>query len=218
MKAGKWLLLLFFLVVAAALLANKGTVSTPTDANSQGLAAPLSSGQPLPAPSNVLGSDSIVGKPTISARRIDTILAAYHSPAAGLGQFIYTRGLYYHIDPVHVLAIFLHESTMGTSGEATKTYSPGNERCIQDRPCVDRNLGGYAQMESWADGFEHLYWLLYYGYVQGRVTIPIVGHVCVTVEQIVGVFAPSSDGNDEAAYIAAWKDAVTAWRAGRVQV
>ena len=218
MKTGKWLLLLFLLVVAAALLANKGTVSTPTDARTQGLAAPLSSGQPLPAPSNVGGSHSIVGKPTISARRIDALLAAYRSPTAGLGQYIYDAGLRYRIDPVHVLAIFLHESRMGTTGEATKTYSPGNERCIQDRPCIDPQLGGYAQMESWADGFLHLYMLLYYGYVQGQVTIPIVGHACVTVEQIVPVFAPSSDHNDVAAYISAWEVAVDAWRAGRTVI
>lgn len=49
-------------------------------------------------------------------------------------------------------------------------------------------------------------------------TDAIVGHPCSTVEQIVPVYAPSVDGNNEAAYIAAVERAVAAWRDGRVQV
>lgn len=158
---------------------------------------------------------SIVGPPTISAGRIDAILTAYDSPAAGLGQYIYDTGVKSGIDPVYVLAIFLHESMMGTTGEARKTMSPGNERCIPDRPCVDQQLGGYAQMESWQDGFAHLYTLLYDGYLKGSVSSQCP---CVTVSQIVPVFAPSSDGNDEYAYIQAWEHAVQAWRAGAMNV
>ena len=159
---------------------------------------------------------TIVGEPTISIQRINVILAAYHSPTAGLGQDIYNLGLQYRIDPVFVLAIFLHESQMGTVGEATKTLSPGNERCLPDRSCTDPQLGGYAQMESWSDGFAHLFSLLYYGYILGKVTLPLVGQRCTSIEQIVLVFAPPSDHNDVAAYIAAWQYAVDAWRAGRI--
>jgi len=158
---------------------------------------------------------SIVGPPTISPGRIDAILIAYHSPAAGLGQYIYDTGVRYGIDPVHVLAIFLHESTMGTAGEAIKTMSPGNERCIPDLPCVDLQLGGYAQMKSWQDGFAHLYALLYAGYLKGGISSRCP---CVTVSQIVPVFAPSPNGNDEQDYIQAWEHAVQAWRAGAINV
>lgn len=172
----------------------------------------------LPSNAHTAAQYTIVGPPTISTSHINAILAAYHSPAAGLGQDIYNLGLRYHIDPVFVIAIFLHESRMGTTGEATKTLSPGNERCISDRPCDDPQLGGYAQMESWADGFAHLFSLLYYGYVRGQVTIPIVGHRCTTIDQIVLVFAPPGDHNNVAAYIAAWMNAVNAWRAGRIQL
>jgi len=62
-----------------------------------------------------------------------------------------------------------------TTGEATKTLSLGNECCIPDRPCIDQAQGGYAQMRSWEDGFEHWYRLIRDGYVQGQVTIPLVG-------------------------------------------
>ncbi|MGB8346585.1 MAG: hypothetical protein WCD86_16990 [Ktedonobacteraceae bacterium] len=209
-KAALCILLLFgaFIAVAAMQAQN----ARPTD----GVGSfDLSAAQLSPTAS---GSYPITGKPTVRAAQINAILAAYHSPARGLGQYLYDEGVKYGIDPVHVLAIFLHESEMGTTGEARKTMSPGNERCLSDRPCVDTQLGGYAQMESWQDGFAHLYALLYYGYIEGQVTIPLVGHRCVTVAQIVPVFAPSGDRNDVAAYIANWVRAVITWRAGRVLV
>lgn len=165
----------------------------------------------------------LTGKPTISAAFINRVLAAYGSPASGKGQALYTLGVKYGIDPVYALAFFLHESRFGTTGEAAVTLSLGNERCIQDRPCM--NTAGtacqsgqscYAKMESWEDGFDHWYQLILYGYVQGKVTIPLVGHVCTTVDQIIPVYAPSADNNDVAAYIASIKHAVDTWRAGRI--
>jgi hypothetical protein len=161
---------------------------------------------------------SVTGKPTISASFINRVLAAYHSPARGRGQALSSLGVKYGIDPVYALAFFLHESRFGTTGEARVTLSLGNERCITDRPCIDRQLGGYAQMESWEDGFEHWYMLILYGYVQGQVTIPLVGHTCKTIDQIVPVYAPSSDHNNVEAYIQAIKSAVDTWRAGRIFV
>src|SRR6266851_2767951 len=160
----------------------------------------------------------VVGKPTISASFINRVLSAYGSPAAGKGQALYDLGVTYGIDPVYALAFFGHESRFGTTGEARKSLSLGNERCIVDRPCIDQNQGGYAQMFSWEDGFVHWYHLIKYGYVEGQVTIPLVGHVCLTVDQIIPVYAPRSDHNDVQGYIAAVKQAVDALRKGEVQV
>jgi hypothetical protein len=160
----------------------------------------------------------VLGPPTISITHINAILAAYGSPAAGLGQALYTDGVTYGIDPVYALAFFLHESRFGTTGEARKTLSLGNERCIRDRPCIDQQMGGYAQMDSWQDGFAHWYRLIYYGYVHGQVSIPLVGHVCTTLAQIIPVYAPSSDGNDVQSYISAVETAVDTWREGSVYV
>ena len=151
-------------------------------------------------------SYAVVGPPTISAAFIDTVLSAYHSPAAGLGSVISDQGMHYGIDPVYALAFFWHESDFGTTGEARVTHSPGNERCIPDRPCIDQDRGGYAQMESWADGFAHWFRLIRDLYVNtwGRVTL----------EQIIPKYAPGSDGNDEAAYIRAVEHVVEVWRSG----
>lgn len=158
---------------------------------------------------------SILGKPTMSAAWIDRVLAAAHSPAVGTGKALYTLGVHYGIDPVYALAFFHHESVYGTMGEARVTHSLGNERCIQDRPCIDRDRGGYALFPSWIDGYQQWYALMLYGYVRGQVTIPIVHHPCSTLEQILPIYAPSLDGNDEQAYLTAVLSDVAHWRAGQ---
>ncbi len=152
------------------------------------------------------GSYAVLGKPTINVDFINQVLASYNSPAAGKGQALYDLGVKYGVDPAYALAFFLHESTMGTTGEARKTLSLGNLRCIPARPCIDQNLGGYAQMYSWEDGFEQWYKLIRNLYV--------TRWGLVTVDQIIPVYAPSSDHNDVNGYIGALKHYVTTWHAG----
>jgi hypothetical protein len=149
--------------------------------------------------------------PSITPERIDQILAEAHSPAAGLGEAVFKLGVKYGIDPSFALAFYHHESVYGRTGEARKTYSTGNERCIPDRLCIDRQRGGYAQMYSWLDGFDHWFRLIAYGYVEGHVTIPLVGHRCITVDEIIPVYAPSSDHNNVKAFINAVKHDVDTW-------
>ena len=167
---------------------------------------PIAAKTPIPIHT---GPYSVLGKPTISAAFINEVLAAYHSPAAGLGQAMYDLGVKYGIDPVYALAFFMHESLFGTTGEARATLSLGNLRCIPTRPCIDQNRGGYAQMYSWQDGFEQWYKLIRNLYVAqwGR----------VTVDQIIPKYAPNSDGNNEAEYIATLKYEIDTWHAGKIK-
>jgi hypothetical protein len=159
-------------------------------------------------PGQGAASYTVLGPPTISAAFINQVLSAYHSPAQGRGQALYADGVKSGIDPVYALAFFRHESAFGTTGEVR--LSLGNERCIPDRPCVDQDQGGYAQMESWEDGFRHWYALILHLYVeQWHLT---------TVEQIIPKYAPGTDGNDETAYIVAIEHAVDVWRQGEVWV
>jgi hypothetical protein len=167
--------------------------------------APPKATIPVPA-----GAYSVQGPPTISADFINKVLASYGSPAAGKGQKLYDLGVKYGIDPAFALAFFMHESTFGTRGEAATTMSLGNLRCIPNRPCVDQDRGGYAQMNSWEDGFEIWYQLI------RNLYIPAWG--ATTIEKIIPHYAPSSDNNNELEYIASLKASINSWRAGIVRV
>ncbi len=155
------------------------------------------------------GPYSVLGKPTISAIFINQVLDSFHSPAVGTGQQMYDLGVQYGIDPVYALAFFMHESTFGTTGVARTTLSLGNMRCIPTRPCIFGNNGGFAQMRSWVDGYEQWYKLIRNLYV-GQWGL-------VTVDQIIPVYAPSSDHNDVAAYIGSLKDEINTWHMGNLR-
>jgi hypothetical protein len=164
---------------------------------------------PIPAKTSIptqTGPYSVLGHPTITPDFINQVLASYNSPAAGMGQQLYDLGVKYGVDPVYALAFFMHESLFGTTGEARATFSLGNLRCIPTRPCIDQDRGGYAQMYNWVDGFEQWYKLIRNLYVAqwGR----------VTVDQIIPKYAPNSDGNDEAGYVASLKHEIDTWHAG----
>ena len=148
-------------------------------------------------------TDTLSGKPTITAQFIDQVLVFSHSPAAGLGQVLYDDGVQYGIDPVFALAFFMHESQFGTLGVARVTLSLGNLRCLPTYPCDD----GYAAFASWSQGFLAWYQLMRTGYLARGLS---------TLEQIIPVYAPSSDNNNVSAYIAAVKHAVQTWRNGQI--
>jgi hypothetical protein len=165
--------------------------------------------KPLPPKTTLptqTGPYSVLGKPTITAAFINRVLATYKSPAAGKGQALYDLGVQYGIDPAFALAFFLHESSFGTAGEATKTLSLGNLRCIPNFACVDQDRGGYAAFSSWQAGFQAWYELIRNYYVAQR--------GLTTVDKIIPIYAPTADNNDEAAYIASLKHALDTWHSG----
>lgn len=160
---------------------------------------PITAKKPVPTQT---GPYSVLGKPTITADFINQVLASYNSPAAGKGQTLYNLGVKYGIDPVYPLAFFMNESLFGTTGEARVTLSLGNSRCIPTRPCIDKNIGGFAQMYSWEDGFEQWYKLIRNLY--------IAQWGFVTIDQIV----PTYTGESGKGYVAALKHEINTWRAG----
>jgi hypothetical protein len=154
----------------------------------------------IPLPSLPIGSafaaslptvagHTIVGAPSISANKIDSVLCSVHSPACGTGQTLYDDGVQNDIDPAYALAFFLHESSYGTAGVARYTHSLGNMRCMTGYACS----GGYASFTSWEQGYHAFYSLLE--------SATYIGGGRVTIEQIVPVWAPPSDHNDDTAYI-----------------
>ena len=152
------------------------------------------------------GTYSVVGNPSLTANFINQVLSYYHSPAAGKGQALYSLGKQYGIDPAFALAFFLHESSFGTQGEARKSLSLGNIRCIPNYRCEEN----FAQFDSWEDGFKAWYQLIRNLYVdQWGLT---------TVDRIIPRYAPQADNNNEQAYIAALKHAIDTWHSGQIIV
>jgi len=148
----------------------------------------------------------VEGVPTVDADFINQVLEVYGSPAQGKGQTLYDLGVKYGIDPVYALAFFMHESSFGTTGVARVTLSLGN---IRATPGYE-NFDGYRKYKSWEAGFEDWYKLIKVQYIEKW--------NLSTIDQIVPVYAPSSDHNDVDAYIQSVKQAVDIWRSGVVQV
>ena len=109
-------------------------------------------------------------------------------------------------------AVWLED--FGKTGIGAANHSLGNIRCSTGFACQY----GFRYYASWEKGYRDWYQLNLPGYVQGQITIPIVGHRCSTIEQIIPVYAPSSDGNNVTGYIHAVLSAVRTWRAGSVSV
>ena len=167
---------------------------------------------PLPPKKKIspqAGPYSVTGKPSLTVDFMNRVLAYNHSPAAGKAQALYDDGLKYGLDPAYALAFFMHESSFGTAGVATVTLSLSNMRCVPEYAC-DNEGGGYAKFDSWEQGFEAWFKLIRNLY--------IAQWGLVTVDQIIPVYAPSSDHNNVAGYIAALKHTIDTWRAGVVQV
>ena len=167
---------------------------------------PLPPKNPIPTK---LGPYSVVGKNSLSVDFMNRVLAYYHSPAAGKAQALYDDGAKYGLDSAYALAFFMHESLFGTTGVARVTLSLSNMRCVPGYRCLQEH-GGYAIFNNWEQGFEAWFKLIRNLYVSywGR----------VTVDQIIPKYAPNSDGNNEAAYIATLKHTVDTWRAGIIPV
>ncbi len=155
-------------------------------------------------------SYSVQGKPTVTVKFINAVLAHYNSPAAGKGLVLYDDGVKYGIDPVFAMGFFYQESRLGTTGIARVTLSLGNIRTPVTPDCKCRAYHGYRQYDTWEDGFLDWYKLILKLYIKGW-------HL-TTVDAIVPVYAPSSDNNNVVAYIATVKQAVDTWRGGRVVV
>ncbi|NTV66013.1 MAG: glucosaminidase domain-containing protein, partial [Oscillochloris sp.] len=157
------------------------------------------------------GDYQLQGVPTITAQQIDTILAAYGSPATGTGATWYNLGLKYGIDPAFAVAFFIHESSAGThpgwagwKADGTSTHNVGNIICAGYATCYGR----FRDYSSWDEGIEDWYRLIDVEYIKGRGTL--------TVQDIVPIYAPSFE-NDVQAYINAVTSLVDQWRTNGVQ-
>ncbi len=158
----------------------------------------ITSGQTVLA-SSTSHSYAVMGRPTITAARINQVLCGAGSPACGTGTALYSLGVKYGIDPAFALAFFNEESTYGKYGIASVNRGLGNIRCTPGYWC----LNGFRAYHTWAAGYQDWYALIRYQYVN-------VWHL-MTVPQIVQRYAPSSE-NNSALYIHNVEHFVSAWR------
>lgn len=158
------------------------------------------------------GEHSVLGDPSIDAAAIDTILSKYGSPAVGTGQVWLQLGQQYGIDPAYAVAFFIHESGAGTNPgwagmkpDGSTTHNVGNIICAGYATCYNR----FRDYGSWDEGIADWYKLISYEYVDGR--------GAASVEQIIPIYAPSSDNNDVPGYINVVVSMVEGWRQGTIR-
>jgi len=145
----------------------------------------------------------LISPPRITRALFAQMLQTAHSPATSEAQVCYDRIVAHGVDPAIALAFFRHESQFGTAGAAVQTRNWGNLRKGQGK--ATGTLSGFATYARWADSADDWAALIADYYVRQR--------GLTTVETTIPVYAPSSDGNAPAAYVADVLRSVAAWQA-----
>ena len=157
------------------------------------------------------GEHSILGPPSITVDQIEAVLTQYNSPARGTGKIWFALGQQYGIDPAYPLAFFVQESTAGSnsgwaglkSGGGT-THNVGNIICAGYATCYKGN----RDYPSWEAGIDDWYRLIAREYVKGR--------GLASVEQILPIYCPVSDGCRSYDYISIVNSMVEKWHQGQL--
>lgn len=132
------------------------------------------------------------GAPTISAAGIDKVLRENHSPAAGMGSYIYDAATSRGINPAFALAMYGQESTFGTRGAAVRNNSFGNIR-----PGSGHGFKRYGDIREGIDDWMNLMTKDRYN---GKPLHEVLRH-----------YAPNSDGNNERRYAANVTNNMAKW-------
>lgn len=153
---------------------------------------------------------TIVSPPRITDDTFISVLQQAKSPAAPLGPSLYAVCVGRKVCPAVALAFFGHESSFGKAGKARFTLNWGNLRRGPraykiDYVNGDTKGGLFAFYYSWVEGLQDFCDLLRGPLYEGAGLL--------TVEAVVPKYAPSSDNNKPAAYIAAVTRDVTTWAA-----
>ena len=132
--------------------------------------------------------------PRISPAQFTRVLERFGSPCAPIAAECYTIITSQGLDPAVALAFFAHESTFGTRGVAVETLNWGNVRkAVKTERTTGMHPRNFAIFRSWQDGLLDWCERINQRYIDER--------GLDTVEKAISVYAPSSDGNNETAYI-----------------
>ena len=140
--------------------------------------------------------------PRISEERFEEVLRQAGSPAAPEARSGYRAVAAQGVDPLLALAIFRHESRLGTAGlvPAYDLRNPGATRSSRTgvgEPVQPPGRGQFWRYPSWTEGFRDLAArLVDPGFVYAQRGLRTIGEVIPT-------WAPASDGNSPQNYIQA---------------
>lgn len=148
--------------------------------------------------------------PRISQDQFTRVLERFGSPCASLGAECYSIIVSSGLDPAVALAFFAHESTFGTRGVAVETLNWGNVRqAVKPERTTGMHPRNFAIFRSWQDGLHDWCERINQRYIDQR--------GLDTIEKAIPVYAPSSDGNNETAYIKHVTKLVADWIAADTQ-
>ncbi len=136
----------------------------------------------------------------ISEQQFKLILQRYRSPALEEVDELLAVCDEYGIDRAVALAFFVKESSCGTAGVAARTKNWGNLR--RGKRQIASTDHPFAVYERWVDGLRDFCELLKRYKAKGK----------TTVEQVVPLYAPASDGNRPDSYITTTRRLVRRWQ------
>ncbi|MCS7092069.1 MAG: glucosaminidase domain-containing protein [Patescibacteria group bacterium] len=151
-----------------------------------------------------LDQTCVFGPPSenFTIEKIEQILIQYNSPALKEGAKIWIEiPKKYGIKAEFIFAIATAESGIGSNQnwaglkpDGSTSNNAGNITCSEN--WEGRCYKGFRDYDTWAESIEDLCILIWFyalGYINGR--------ELTTVEQIIPVYAPASDGNNPTLYI-----------------
>jgi hypothetical protein len=161
-------------------------------------------GQRVDLPPPLQGDLRVDGPNTITAEKIDEVLAQFHSPAQGIGKDLIAMGEKYNINAAVALAFFIQESSAGTKGAAVRNNSWGN---IKGSGPAGSD-GTFRTYHNFTEGAEDWFRLIRNKYLASPNE---GGFGAQTLSQIISKYAPGSDNNNERGYVATVKGLVSGW-------
>lgn len=156
-------------------------------------------------PPPVAGDLPIKGPPTSNVDQIQQFLEKIGSPAAkeqGFSQALYDACTQRGIDPSVAVGFFLQESTCGRYGRGHNNLSLGNIK--GSAPESGGTDGTFRRYGSWAEGARDWARLIDESYAGKR--------GLQTLSQVISVYAPGSDNNNERGYVATVKGVVEGFK------
>lgn len=156
-------------------------------------------------PPPVAGDLPIKGPPTSTPEQIQTFLEKIGSPAAkeeGFSKALYDACTNRGIDPSVAVGFFLQESTAGRYGRGHNNMSLGNIKGVS--PESGQTDGTFRKYNSWAEGARDWARLIDESYAGKR--------GLQTLSQVISVYAPGSDNNNERGYVATVKGVVEGFK------